>query len=95
MGEVPDARAFMRPGFPLKFLIDTGHDAQERRFAGAVGAEHADLGAWVEGEPNIVQDDALGRNHLAQRLHDVDKLRSHTTASLALYERARGRQIMR
>src|SRR5690606_9682407 len=35
---------------------------------------HPDLGAGVEGEPDILQDDPVRRNHLGQPLHHVNEL---------------------
>ena len=66
--------------FALELLVDARHDLQQRAFAGAVGAEHADLGAGIEREPDVIEDDARRRNHLAQSLHDVDELRCHCFA---------------
>ena len=42
--EIADARALGDPGLAVIFLVDAGHDPQQRRLAGAVDAEHADLG---------------------------------------------------
>jgi len=80
--EKADARAFVRPRFALKFGVDARHDAEERRFAGAVGAEHANFCARIERQPDIVENDARRRNHLAQGLHYIDELRCHYTNSL-------------
>jgi hypothetical protein len=46
--EVADARAFGDPTLARELLVDAGHDAQQCRLAGAVDAEHADLGVRVE-----------------------------------------------
>jgi hypothetical protein len=40
-----DLDAGLRPRLAFDLAVDAGHDAQERRFTGAVQAEHADLGA--------------------------------------------------
>ena len=45
-----DADAGLRAGLALEFLVDAGHDPQQRGFAGAVEAEHADLGAREKAE---------------------------------------------
>ena len=55
--------------------IFAGHDLQQRALAGAVQPEHADLGAEVEREPDVVQHSGVGRVHLPEALHRVDKLR--------------------
>src|SRR2546430_2457293 len=46
---------------PKNAFVDTRHDAQQRALAGAVGAEHADLGAEVEREPDVVENLDVGR----------------------------------
>ena len=51
--EHPDARARRERGLAAVLLIDAGHDPQQRRLAGAVVAEHPDLGARVEGEREL------------------------------------------
>jgi hypothetical protein len=45
-----DADAGLRSGLALEFLVDAGHDPQQRGLARAVQAEHADLGAGEEAE---------------------------------------------
>ena len=72
-----DARPLVRPGLALKFGVDPGHDAEQRRLAGAVRTEHADFRAGIERQPDVVKDDARRRNHLAQGLHYIDELRGH------------------
>ncbi len=46
--QVADAGALGDPALAVIFLVDPGHDAQQRRLAGAVDAEHADLGVRVK-----------------------------------------------
>ena len=72
-----DARTLRRPRLALKLLVDAGHDSQQRRFTSAVGAEDADLRVGIERQPDIVEDDARGRDHLAQTLHDIDERNGH------------------
>src|SRR4029079_16437551 len=50
---------------------------QQRRLAGAIGAQHADLGAVEERQIDAAQDLPLGRDDLAQILHDERILTSH------------------
>ena len=72
--EVADARTFGDPAFAGEILVDAGHDAQQRRLAGAVDAEHADLGVGVEGQMDVIQH-LLGRRvGLGQTLHVIDEL---------------------
>ena len=47
---MPDGEAGREPGLAGVAVVLARHDPQQRRLAGAVGAEHADLGARVEGE---------------------------------------------
>ena len=53
--QVADAGAFGDPALAGEFLVDAGHDAQQRRLAGAVDAEHADLGVRVERQMDVIQ----------------------------------------
>ena len=46
--EIADAGALGDPGLAAIFLVEPGHDPEQGRFAGAVDAEHADLGVGVE-----------------------------------------------
>jgi hypothetical protein len=59
-------------------LVDAGHDAQQRRLARAVRAQHADLGSRVEGQRDSLQDLALAPGgDLLEAVHRVDELRWH------------------
>ena len=53
--QVAGCGALGQPCLALKFVVEAGHDAQQRRLARAVGAEHADLGVRVEGQMNVVE----------------------------------------
>ena len=46
--EITDAGALGDPGLAGVFLVEPGHDLEQRRFARAVDAEHADLGVGIE-----------------------------------------------
>ena len=54
-----DAEAGRQPGRAVEVGLDAGHDAQQRALAGAVAADDADLGAGVEGQPDVLEDLAL------------------------------------
>ena len=59
---------------------------EQRALAGAVQAEHADLRAGEERQPDVLEDDVVGLVNLAQPLHGVDELRhesQHVTAGSA------------
>ena len=58
-------------------VVDARHDAQQRRLSGAVRAEHADLGARVEGQADVLQHLLVGRVEPAELAHGVDELRGH------------------
>ena len=47
--------------------IETRHDLEQRRFARAVEAEHADLGAWEERQADVAEDLTLGGTILPTR----------------------------
>ena len=51
------------------------HDAQQRALARAVQAEHADLRAGQKRQPDVLEDDVVGRVNLPEPLHGVDELR--------------------
>ena len=56
--------------------LDAGHDLQDRRLAGAVVAEDADLRARQEGERDVLEHLLVGRVVLRQAVHRVDELGS-------------------
>ena len=60
--QIADAHAVGRPGFAGEFLVEPGHDPQKRRFARAVDADDADLGAGKELQPDVLQDLACRRD---------------------------------
>ncbi len=75
--QVADLGPFGDEAFAGEFLVDAGHDAEQRRLTGAVDAEHADLGVRVEGEVNVVEHLLAGRVGLGQALHMIDELPRH------------------
>ena len=74
--EVANPRALGDPRLAVIFLVDAGHDPQQGRFAGAVDAEHADLGVGVKGKMDVIQH-LPGRVALGQTLHEIDELARH------------------
>src|SRR6476646_6805945 len=83
--QIANADAVRRPGLAEKLSLVASHDAQERRLAGAVQADHADLGAWQEGERDVFQHLLAARVGLGQLVHDVDVLRAgHGSPEVAL-----------
>ena len=57
-----------------------GHDPQQRRLAGAVVAEHADLRARVERQRDVVEHRLVRRMELRQAVHREDVLGGHSHA---------------
>ena len=45
LGEIPHLGALGDPSLAAILLVEAGHDPEHRRLAGAVGSQHADLGA--------------------------------------------------
>ena len=77
-----DAGALGGKGLAGEVLFDAGHDLQQRGFAGAVQAEHADLRAGKKGEVDPLQDLALRRDDLPQVDHRVDVLVCHRSGGV-------------
>ncbi len=75
--QVTDVNARLRPGFTVELLVDARHDAQQGRLAGAVQAQHADLGAGEEAQGDVFDDQSLRRHHLGDAIHRIYVLR-HT-----------------
>jgi hypothetical protein len=67
-------------GLAAVLLIDAGHDPQQRGLAGAVVAEHADLGARVERERDVVEHRFVRRVELGEPVHREDVLGRHPHA---------------
>ena len=61
-------------GFADEMLVFSRHDLEERALAGAVRAEHADLGAGQKREPDVAKNLGIGRVDLPQPLHGVNEL---------------------
>ena len=64
--------------------LDPGHQLEQRRLTGAVGSDHADLGAGIEGQGDVVQHDLVTKG-LADVVHRVDELRHGWKRGLCLY----------
>src|SRR6266481_2404644 len=75
--EVADPRALGDPRLAVIFLVDAGHDPQQGRFAGAVDAEHADLGVGIKRQMNVIEHLAIAGIGLGQTLHEIDELARH------------------
>ena len=93
LGEIADAQPVGGERLAQEVVVDPGHDAQERGLAGAVGAEHADLGAVKERQIDAAQDLPLGRDDLAQVLHRERVLTSHRARYCTMARRERHRHL--
>ncbi len=71
--EDADRESRHEPGVAVGRLLDARHHPQQRRLAGAVRPEHADLRPGQERERDVVQDDLVAVR-LAHSLHLVDEL---------------------
>src|SRR5439155_408130 len=72
-----DTRAFVRPRFALKIVIDSCHDLEQRRLASPVSTEDSDLGAGIKREPDAAQNLPRWRDNLAQVFHYINELWRH------------------
>ena len=78
---------------PRKSLSTPAMMRSSVRLAGAVGAEHADLGARVERQADAAQDLPLGRDDLAQVLHRECVFASHRARYCTMTRRERHRHL--
>src|SRR3546814_15571296 len=53
--QIADGDPVTRPGFAGELLVDAGHDLHQRRLAGAVGADDADLRIGIELQAEVVE----------------------------------------
>ena len=81
LGQVADSDAGLRTGLAVELGVDAGHDAQQRRLARAVEAEHADLGAREKGQGDVADQVALWGHNLRDTVHGIDVLRHICLAS--------------
>ena len=75
LGQKPHLQPVRRPPLAGERGIEAGHDPEQRRFAGAVQAQHADLGAGKKRQRDVLEDFAAARIGPAEAPHDVDVLR--------------------
>ena len=60
-------------GFAVVRLVQPGHDPQDARLPRPVGADDTDLGARIEAQRDVVEDDFVAVR-LADLFHRVDEL---------------------
>ena len=63
-----DADALRRERLADEPLILAGHDLEQAALARAVQSEHADLRAGEKRQPDVFENDVVGRMNLAQTL---------------------------
>jgi hypothetical protein len=80
--EDADAVTRGQPRLTVGRLVQSGHDLEHGRLAGAVGSHDADLGAGEERQRDVVEDDLVAVR-LAGTGHDIDELGHATQASQA------------
>ena len=79
--QIADGDVLARPGLAGEVLVDAGHDLHQRRLAGAVGADDADLGALVELQVDVAEHRLLRAGEgLGHVLHDECVLGGHGVA---------------
>ena len=72
--QIADGGAGRGPGLAAILGLDAGHDLHQRRFAGAVHAQHADFHAGQKGQGNALEDLPPAGEVLGQILHHIDVL---------------------
>ncbi len=72
--QISDANAVGGPGLALELGVHAGHDLHQGRFAGAVDAEDADLGAGKKRQGDVLENLAPTGKCSGQSLHHVDVL---------------------
>ena len=90
--QVADTSALGGPGFAGKLRVEAGHDAKQRRFAGAVDTKHPDLGIGIERQIDVLQDFPVAGIGLGETLHMINELAGHFGpgwGALPLFLRAR------
>jgi hypothetical protein len=73
--QVADLDTGLRARLANVIGIDAGHDAQQRRLAGAVVTQHADFCPRKKIERNILQNFGLRGHDFAHPVHGIDVLR--------------------
>ena len=78
--EEADRRARVQLGDPRRRLLEPGHDPQQRRLAGPVRPEHADLRAGQERQRDVREHLPVGAVELVDPVHRVDVVAAHRDA---------------
>jgi len=75
--EVADGEARGQPRIPDEPVIEAGHDPEQAGLAGAVRPDHADLGAGIERDRDVLEDRPIRRVVATQLVRRVDELGRH------------------
>jgi hypothetical protein len=75
--EQPDGRARRELRLAPELGVEPGHDPQQRGLAGAVQAQHADLGAGQEAQRDVLEHLLVGGMRPGQLVHREDVLARH------------------
>ena len=75
--EVADGEPGGQSGLAGVAVVETGHDLQQRRLARPVVAEHADLGARVERQRDVLQHRLVGRVVTGELVGLIDEFVRH------------------
>jgi hypothetical protein len=81
--QIANRDALTRKGFAAEVRVETGHDFEQRRLAGAIRAENANLRAGEKRKPDVLENDGIGRMCLPEPLHSEDVLRRHKPRTLS------------
>ena len=83
LGEIADRESGCETRFTRESVVEAGHDAQQARFSGTVRADHADLGAGVERQRDVLQHRAVGRIVAGQFVTGVNELVGHERSTFS------------
>ena len=71
LGQIAHLYPRLGAGLAEDVRVQPRHDFQQGRFARAVQAQHADLGAGEEGQRNVLENGALRGDDLAHPFHRI------------------------
>ena len=71
-------------GLAAVTVVLAGHDSQQAGLAAAIRADDADLGSWVKGERDVLEDRAVGRIEASQLVTGVDEFMGHGALTLVV-----------
>ena len=77
LGEVADGEAGGEASLAAVPVVEAGHDLEQAALARAVAAQHADLGARVERQRDVLQHRAIRWVEASQLVTGVDEFVSH------------------